>query len=303
MARSEIFPHDVLLNITGASIGRCCFVPHNFRLANVNQHVCAIRLPRPSHEDAVFLASVLASHIGQSQIDRLNAGGNREGLNYQQVRSFVVPWPRPEERKRIAAILEAADEAIAKTEAVIAKLKQVRAGLLYDLLTRGLDGHGQLREPIAHPEQFKDSPMGQIPKDWKSSCLVLDFEIPCRSFRQDRLVANCMPMKTREGVPVIMPQDISAGRFVDENIARISTEKATELRRHRVEEGDLIFARRGDLARCATVTNREVHWLCGTGCLLMRFEQHTLMPKWLSLIYQHDWWRGQIAARAVGTTW
>ena len=40
MARSEIFPHDVLLNITGASIGRCCFVPHDFGLANVNQHVC-----------------------------------------------------------------------------------------------------------------------------------------------------------------------------------------------------------------------------------------------------------------------
>jgi type I restriction enzyme S subunit len=101
---------------------------------------------------------------------------------------------------------------------------------------------------------------------------------------------------------LIMPQDISAGRFVDENIVRISAEKATELRRHRVEEGDLVFARRGDLARCATVTRREVHWLCGTGCLLMRFKQHTLMPKWLSLIYQHNVGQRQIAARAVGTT-
>jgi type I restriction enzyme S subunit len=303
MARSEIFPHDVLLNITGASIGRCSFVPHNFGLANVNQHVCAIRLPKPSHEDAVFLAGVLASHIGQVQIDRLNAGGNREGLNYQQVRSFVVPWPEPEERKRIAAILEAADEAIAKTEAVIAKLKQVRAGLLHNLLTRGLDEHGQLRDPITHPEQFKDSPMGQIPKDWKVELLGTRLQQNAGFVQTgpfgSQLHAN---EYTREGVPVIMPQDISASRFVDENIARISTEKATELRRHRVESGDLIFARRGDLARCATVTNREVHWLCGTGCLLMRFKQHTLLPKWLSLIYQHDVGQRQIAARAVGTT-
>jgi type I restriction enzyme S subunit len=58
MARSEIFPHDVLLNITGASIGRCCFVPDGFGIANVNQHVCAIRLPQPSHEDAVFLSGL-----------------------------------------------------------------------------------------------------------------------------------------------------------------------------------------------------------------------------------------------------
>ena len=59
------------------------------------------------------------------------------------------------------------DEAIAKTEAVIAKLKQVRAGLLHDLLTRGLDEHGQLRDPVAHPEQFQDSALGWIPKEWK----------------------------------------------------------------------------------------------------------------------------------------
>ena len=62
------------------------------------------------------------------------------------------------EQSRIAAVLDTVDEAIAKTEAVIAKIKQVRAGLLHDLLTRGLDEHGQLRDPIAHPEQFKDSP-------------------------------------------------------------------------------------------------------------------------------------------------
>jgi type I restriction enzyme S subunit len=42
----------------------------------------------------------------------------------------------------------------------------VRAGLLHDLLTRGLDAHGQLRDPIAHPEQFQDSPLGRIPKEW-----------------------------------------------------------------------------------------------------------------------------------------
>ncbi|MEG3844931.1 restriction endonuclease subunit S, partial [Microcoleus sp. herbarium14] len=45
--------------------------------------------------------------------------------------------------------------------------KQIRAGLLHDLLTRGLDEDGKLRDAIAHPEQFKDSPLGRIPKDWE----------------------------------------------------------------------------------------------------------------------------------------
>ena len=75
--------------------------------------------------------------------------------------------PNRAEQSRIAAVLDTVDEAIAKTEAVIAKLiKQVRAGLLHDLLTRGLDENGQLRDPIAHPEQFQDSLIARIPRGW-----------------------------------------------------------------------------------------------------------------------------------------
>lgn len=77
----------------------------------------------------------------------------------------------PDEQSRIAAVLDTVDEAIAKTEAVIAKLRQVRAGLLHDLLTRGLDAHGQLRDYFAHPEQFQDSPLGRIPSEWEPKTL------------------------------------------------------------------------------------------------------------------------------------
>ena len=50
---------------------------------------------------------------------------------------------------------------------MIGKLKQVKAGLLHDLLTRGIDEQGQLRNPATHPEQFKDSPLGRIPREWR----------------------------------------------------------------------------------------------------------------------------------------
>jgi type I restriction enzyme S subunit len=135
MLRSEIFAHDVLLNITGASIGRCCPFPEGMGDANVNQHVCAIRLPEPTREEAVYLSAVLASHIGQLQIDRLNAGGNRQGLNYEQLKSFWIPWPESEERDRIAAVLDAHDARIRAEEAYRDKLVQVKRGLMEDLLT------------------------------------------------------------------------------------------------------------------------------------------------------------------------
>lgn len=142
MSRSEIFTYDVLLNITGASIGRCCTVSVGLGPANVNQHVCAIRLPQATASDATFLSSVLASPIGQLQIERLNAGGNREGLNYAQLRSFLVPWPTREERHRISMVLIANDERIQLEQRNRNKLESLKHALMQDLLT------GRVRVPL-----------------------------------------------------------------------------------------------------------------------------------------------------------
>jgi type I restriction enzyme S subunit len=135
MAGSELFEFDVLLNITGASIGRCCYLPSGLGPTNSNQHVCCIRLPDANKPDAKFLSSVLSSPIGQNQIFRLNAGGNREGLNYQQLRSFVVPWPSDAERNRIAKRLVAIENQLSNEETLLAKLSLHKSGLMQDLLT------------------------------------------------------------------------------------------------------------------------------------------------------------------------
>jgi type I restriction enzyme S subunit len=282
MARSEIFPHDVLLNITGASIGRCCFVPPNFGLANVNQHVCAIRLPRPSHEDAVFLAGVLASHIGQSQIDRLNAGGNREGLNYQQVRSFVVPWPRSEERKRIAAILETADEAIAKTKAVIAKLKQVRAGLLHDLLTRGLDETGELRDPESHSEQFIESNLGLMPKTWKVGAFR-DFRSPDRPYLKTGPFGSSLKQEhwVPEGVPVVTIGSLGEGQFIHSELLHVSEETACLLSAYALLPGDIVFSRVADVGRSVVVTEAERGWLMSSNMMWISLDQRIAAPDYV----------------------
>ena len=67
----------------------------------------------------------------------------------------------------IAAILDTVDEAIRRTEALISRLRQVKAGMLHDLLTYGLDENGEIRDPMRHPEQFKETPIGRIPKGWE----------------------------------------------------------------------------------------------------------------------------------------
>jgi type I restriction enzyme S subunit len=92
-------------------------------------------------------------------------------ISQPDIAPLPIPLPPKEEQRHIAEILDTVDEAIARTSSLIIKLKQTKAGLLQDLLTRGLDEDGKLRDPQAHPEQFKDSALGQIPKDWDVSPL------------------------------------------------------------------------------------------------------------------------------------
>jgi type I restriction enzyme S subunit len=92
------------------------------------------------------------------------------------------------------------------------------------------------------------------------------------------------------------------GSVVQNQIARVPADRAQELKRHRVESGDLIFARRGELSHCACLTDQETGWLCGTGCLLMRFDLAQMAPQWLALMYRHDIGQRQVARMAVGTT-
>lgn len=135
MRRSEVHAHDVLFNITGASIGRCCAMPDGIGAANVNQHVCILRLPDADASSASCLAAVLSSHIGQRQLEALNTTGNRQGLNFQQLGAFLIPWPESfQEQQAIAALLATHDRRIAAEQAALAKLRQLKAGLMTDLL-------------------------------------------------------------------------------------------------------------------------------------------------------------------------
>ena len=141
MLRSEVFAHDVLFNITGASIGRCCAMPDGMGQANVNQHVCILRVPEATEADAIFLSTVLGSTIGQKQLDALNTCGNRQGLNYQQLGSFIVPWPEVGERHLIAEYVKKATIHLNRENDEVNKLRLLKSGLQDDLLT------GRVRVP------------------------------------------------------------------------------------------------------------------------------------------------------------
>ena len=132
MKATKIMPNDILLNITGASIGRCCLVPNTFKNGNLNQHVCIIRTKEVI--DREFLVQVLISDIGQNQIHFNQAGGNREGLNFEQIRNIEIPVPPISEQKKISDILVTWDRAIELKEKLLEQKKLQKKGLIQQIL-------------------------------------------------------------------------------------------------------------------------------------------------------------------------
>ena len=125
-------------------------------------HLALIRPKASLHP--TFLAKQLASSPTIKYFAANATGSTRFGLAIGTIEKLVVPTPPIAEQSKIAEVLSTADRAIEQTEALIAKQERIKTGLMQDLLTRGIDEHGNLRSEQFH--EFKDSPLGRIPVEW-----------------------------------------------------------------------------------------------------------------------------------------
>lgn len=133
---TELQLDDVLLNITGASIGRSALVNQQIVGGNVNQHVCIIRANKkliPS-----FLCNFLLSQYGQKQIESFQAGGNRQGLNFEQIRSIKIGLPSLEEQKKIADLLLLIEQRITTQSKIIEKYESLIQAIIYKAKMDGI---------------------------------------------------------------------------------------------------------------------------------------------------------------------
>lgn len=141
----------------------------------LNQRVCKVE-SASAEVNQRFLFWWLQPHV--TTIHRRTPQTTVRHLSVSDLRGIPRPQLSSAEQQSTAVVLDTLDEVIEKTESVIAKLRQVRAGLAHDLLTRGLDENGEVRDPVSHPEQFHESPVGRIPLAWEIATLVSRISLP-----------------------------------------------------------------------------------------------------------------------------
>lgn len=105
------------------------------------------------------------------------------------------------------------------------------------------------------------------------------------------------------GIPSIMPTNIGQRLEISrEGIAYIRDEDAQRLSRYLVHAGDIVYSRRGDVEKCAYITSDEDGWLCGTGCLRVRFSSRKAVPRFYAYFLSTPEMREWVVGHAVGTT-
>lgn len=228
LSRSQLKEGDLLISIAGA-IGRSAIVEKKHLPANTNQAVGIVRLTEGVVENN-YIRFSFESPIVDKQITDLQSGLAQINLNLEQLGSLRINLPPLPEQQKIAAILTSVDDVIESTQAQINKLKDLKTGMMQELLIKG----------IGHTE-FKDSPVGRIPKAWEVKELneVVD---PLKPITYGIVQAG---PHIENGVPYIRVSDMIGRELKTDGMLRTSLEIAEKFKRSSVNAGDIVYALRG----------------------------------------------------------
>ncbi|MBN2634760.1 MAG: restriction endonuclease subunit S [Prolixibacteraceae bacterium] len=265
MKGSKVVSNDILLNITGGSIGRSCVVPTELKEGNVNQHVCIIRL---KNDNPYFLQPILSSWRGQKLIYQGQTGSGREGLNFESIKVFRIGFPSLPEQTKIANFLTTVDERINLLTQQKDKLEQYKKGVMQKIFSQQL--------------QFKDDDGNEFP-EWEEKRLEevsknIMYGLNSSAVNFDGVNKYIRITDIHETNNKFCPSPLTSPEGkLDESF--------------RVREGDLLFARTGASVGKSYLYNKNDGKLYFAG-FLIRFSINKAVP--LFVFYctlTHEYWK------------
>ena len=236
MKNSQLSDSDVLLNITGASIGRVTIVPLNFPKANVNQHVCILRTNE--FLSPYFLKTFLESDYGQKNIFKDQAGQTREALNLDQIKSFNIGIPCIEEQKKLTQFFRLITQRVNLQQEKIRELEELKKGMMQKVFSQEI--------------RFKDEDGGDFGK-WEEKRLheiveVIDGDRG-KSYPGEHDFSDdgyCLFLNTK---------NVTKNGFNFERESFITKEKHEKMRKGTLRRNDIVMTSRGSIGNIVLYTD------------------------------------------------
>ncbi|MBL0711510.1 MAG: restriction endonuclease subunit S [Colwellia sp.] len=236
---TELKKGDVLVARMPEPLGRACIYPLNNTKAATIVDIAIIRTKNADH---YWLMSAINSSDFRYHIDLNASGTTRTRIARSALSKLKLIAPPLPEQQKIAKILTSVDEVIEKTQAQIDKLKDLKTGMMQELLTNGIGNNGKPHT------KFKDSPVGKIPAEWEVGG-IYDY---CSEVFLG-LTAK-VDYTESEGIFLVRATDISKGILSFDKARKITLEQHQSLTKKRqAKRGDVLISKSGSLGVCAIV--------------------------------------------------
>jgi type I restriction enzyme S subunit len=240
-------------------------------LGYLNQHIFRCEVSRDLDDGFAFF--LLEDMTGAIEAEA-HGGGGLVHIKKSEIVKFDALLPPLVEQLRIAEVLRSVDEAIAAAECVVAQANEAFEAVLADLFSRFGDASVKL-ESYCLKGGLQTGPFGS--------------QLKAEDYVDD-------------GVPVIMPIDLKPKGIDFESAKKAPVTKSSELVRHILQPGDVLFARRGEIGRCGLYLEGDPVAMCGTGCLRARLDTAKIDPALAYFLIQSRQARDWLCAHAVGAT-
>ncbi len=217
-------------------------------------------------------------------------------VNAQKYSNLITPVPPLQEQNTIVAYLDCEtarlDTLTATLEHLLALLAEKRWTLIMRAVTRGLEPDVPLRDSGVEW-------LGEIPRHWQ----IARLKSLCDSLQTGPFGSQLHAEEYIDhGIPVINPAHLVDNKIVPDYSVSVNEWMADYLSMHKLEVGDIVFARRGEIGRCGLVTEKEAGWLCGTGSLRARPNKEIINPEYLIWLITNSFASTWLSLMAVGTT-
>uniref|UniRef100_A0A832H4K4 Restriction endonuclease subunit S n=1 Tax=Oscillatoriales cyanobacterium SpSt-402 TaxID=2282168 RepID=A0A832H4K4_9CYAN len=291
--KPELKANDILVVRSGAYTGDSAIVPEEWAgsVAGYDMVLTA------TTADPKYLAiNLLSKHVLEGQIYLAKTRAAQPHLNAEELGSVVIAFPPLDEQQTIARFLDyktaQIDALIAKKETLLAKLAEKHTALISQAVTKGLD-------PTVPLKPSGIEWLGDIPAHWDVAKLLYVSESIQTGPFGSQLHAD---EYIEGGTPIVNPADIYEGELLLNPRTTVTDEVVERLSRHKLQLGDIVLGRRGEIGRAGLVKEENVDWLCGSGSMRIRLRREKLEPTYLLSQFSIPKVAGYLTLQSVGST-
>lgn len=278
---------DVLVTVKGSGVGQLHFLHLNQNVA-IGRQLMAVRGIRTDNSFLFYALSRLSE-----KLEVLSRGNMIPGISRQDILKLRVPLPPLPEQQKIAEILTTWDEAITNTEALITAKRQLKKGLMQQLLT----GKKRFAE-FVKSTKTKSTKLGDVPEDWE----VLNLR---EIVKEALLGGNYENAQSNVGIPLVKMGNLGRGAFNLNKIEYIPISLEYE-RRHVLGKGDLLFNTRNTLELVGKVSlwREELSFaLFNSNLLRLKFDSRLESSnEFVNYCFNCNSGLRQLRSFAIGTT-